>query len=220
MVSKCLECLAVDGSYSKSRIGVLVMGILSISLFIGLIVLTVQMKQINCDEEEGLPGWSKYAETQVACDLGEKNLIFGDYVKTEKDCFNNATANKEAKYVWLSKGTTTKHYCGLLRTCRVSEGRIPQVPGKTYIKNADGKFEIIGVTDNTCADTNNNTIFDKKDLFLKQCTEEAKKSKDAKYVWYAAPYNNEQKSRCTIYKECDLENGKVPSRPGKIHHKI
>ena len=60
MVHKWLGCLAVDGNYSKSRIGMLLMGTIVLGFLIWLIVLSVQIKNIDQDENKGIFGvWIK-----------------------------------------------------------------------------------------------------------------------------------------------------------------
>lgn len=54
MADKWLGCLAVDGNYSKSRIGMLLMGAIFLGFFIWLIVLSVQINNIDHDENKGI----------------------------------------------------------------------------------------------------------------------------------------------------------------------
>lgn len=54
MVNKYLECLAVEGNYSKARIGLLLLGIFGFAFFIWLIVLSVELGKIesSCESKE------------------------------------------------------------------------------------------------------------------------------------------------------------------------
>ena len=50
MAPKALECLVVDGNYSKQRIGALVGVLLAFAVFIWLIVLTAKLSGVEKDD--------------------------------------------------------------------------------------------------------------------------------------------------------------------------
>ena len=53
MVNKYLECLSVEGTYSKARIGCLIGGIAAIAALIWLIVLSCMLESIGNNSNSG-----------------------------------------------------------------------------------------------------------------------------------------------------------------------
>ena len=54
MAHKWLECIAVEGSYSKARIGMSLMGAIFLAFIIWLIVLSVQIGNMNKHGGKGI----------------------------------------------------------------------------------------------------------------------------------------------------------------------
>jgi len=219
MAHRFLECLAVDGNYSKARIGALLLAIFSIAFFIWLIVLTVNMSQIDCKENPNSDstGWSIISETQPTC---RSDHIEGDKeVKDKAECDKIAKANKDANFMWFAEtNNTQKWYCALYKTCYKSKSKFSSwAAGTTYMKDANGEFDVIvGKMDRQrCKeDEEGNTVWKWDDVFYQECKERAIKLTDAKFMMYAEAFTlkteneNSEKhnSRCELYKECHLQN--------------
>merc|ERR1712126_395329 len=102
MAAKLLECLAVDGNYSKARIGALLLAIFSIAYFIWLIVLTVNMSKIDCKEKPNSDstGWSIISETKPTC--GSTPMDRSGNVKDKAECDKKASENNATRFIWFA----------------------------------------------------------------------------------------------------------------------
>merc|ERR1712126_455895 len=217
MAAKLLECLAVDGNYSKARIGALLLAIFSIAYFIWLIVLTVNMSKIDCKEKPNSDstGWSIISETKPTC--GSTPMDRSGNVKDKAECDKKASENNATRFIWFahSEKKGKKPYCALFKTCLVSESKFSSIAaGTTFMKDANGEFNVIvGKMDRErCAEKENNRILQEPDVFYQECTERAIKE-DAKFMMYAEAFTlktkdgkaEKHKSLCELYKECTLE---------------
>ena len=225
MAPNCLECLTEDGNYSKLRIGLFLLGIFSIAFFIWLIVLTVNLNQINGNEEKNpdMSGWTILTESQPICG---NHFIGGKKLKNEEECIKFAASLNESNYIWMvvSRNEPEKKpvYCNLLKTCDLTKAMLPGEPGKMYYKDSKGKFRRFAVTENRmCAEKENNTIVEKADVYYEECFERAENSEDVNFMMYGKPLNAKgTKSKCVLYKECDLKDNIKVDQPIIILQRI
>jgi len=215
MAAKLLECLAVDGNYSKARIGALILAIFSIAYFIWLIVLTVNMSKIVCEEEpkSDSTGWSIYSDTQPTC--GDDPL--GNWeVKDKAECDKKAVEEKEANFMWFAEANEKKKYCAVFKTCHKSKSKFSSwAVGETFMKDANGEYNVtVGKMDRErCTEKENNIIDSWDDVFYQECIEKATNSEDTKFMMYAEAFSLEMTngtikdstSSCVLYKECKLK---------------
>jgi len=220
MASKLLECLTVDGNYSKARIGALLLAIFSLAYFIWLIVLTVSMSQINCEEKSNSSDstdWNIITVTQPMC--SHPNLDI--QVKDKVECAKKANETN-AIFMWFGKsGTEGKKSCQLFKTCPISESKFSKFAnGTTFMKGADDKYDIIvGKMDRKrCVEKGDKLISSEEDYFYKECLENAIKSDEAKFMMYAEAFSLKldngtavnHPSLCELYKECELKTFNDP----------
>lgn len=235
MAASCLECLTEDGNYSKLRIGTLLLGLFSIAFLVWLIVLTVQMNQLECDGESDLdlPGWKLFSETELTCGK-TNNEVTALNVKSEELCKEEANNDKYknvTNFIWIANDSSNKlhpHHCVLLKSCKISETRLPGSPGITLMKDSEGNFQPFSKTEDKTCDEKDKIGDTLEDIFRKECEKEAEKTKDANYIAYVEPFTKndangnktEMKSQCTFYKSCEVKKGEIPEQPTIILQKV
>jgi len=165
MVHRFLECLAVDGNYSKARICSLLLGICSIAVLIWLIVLSVQLgkAETECEECEsaisaGTSVPSGGSVTTPAASPTDKYEIVSTtegtcgieaIIKpnkpglTLKQCEERAEATPNAKFIFFSeeykgKPKDSVHtLCVMYKAC----GKVP----KRIVRGGTGAtYELVG----------------------------------------------------------------------------
>jgi len=201
MAQKCLECLVVDGNYSKARIGALLLGLISIAFLIWLIVLTVKVGKEEDAKAKATQDfeWDKIA---VTCSDKEGNMIVTESKDTLDKCKEFAAKDANAKFIFYSDDKDCTKYKG----CGKME--ISNKTGLTYQKT-DGK-DGWNRYDMTCGKDNLSfqvvSIVDS----LEKCKEEASKSDHGKFIYFShsSPFPNFNSSipGCYFYNKCDSTN--------------
>ena len=127
MAKKCLECLVVDGNYSKERITLLALGLLLIAILIWLITLTIKVEHIDNKYETRttivhtttsttkvslILSWEKIATTFNICNHSQTNVVIQNGTSLQQ-CEELANQIAEAKYFFYD----ITYSCIVFKTC-------------------------------------------------------------------------------------------------------
>lgn len=196
MVNKYLECLSVEGNYSKARIGCLVAAIFSLAAFIWLIVLTVQIgnvKKGGADNSDNTP--------KLECmTKGKKKCIF----PTPGDASDD-------KCEW--KKGDKKFECAT----EVNDDKTPKVVGdclyqcELEVEGYTQKFLYDGKKLESCSKKHEIKISKKQNTM--ECKTLCDDDKTCKF-FYTTDTNY-----CVTYKSCD-EHRTITGRPGTTFQKV
>jgi len=202
MALKCLECLVVDGNYSKARIGALLLGLISIAFFIWLIVLTVKLGKDD-DAGANAPQEFEWNEIAVTCSDDGNNKIETQSKASLEECKIWANKKDKAQFIFYSdENVTAPADCSIYMKCGEKERRIANNPGLTYQRDGDEKWKRY---DMTCGKDQHSyqtlTLVDS----LENCKEEASKSDRGKFIFFpdSPSANHENKTACLFYDMCD-----------------
>jgi len=200
MAQKCLECLVVDGNYSKARIGALLLGLISIAFFIWLIVLTVNLdkdKEAEANATQDFE-WDKIA---VTCSDKDDNKIDEESKDDLVACKKLANEKVNAKFFFYSDDKS----CTIYKACDKME--ISNKTGLTYEKNEKEKWIAYYMT---CG--KDNLSFEDVSMVdsVEKCKEEASKSDHGKFIFFSKsspfPKRNATMPGCYFYSQCDSAN--------------
>jgi len=209
MAQKCLECLVVDGNYSKARIGALLLGLISIALFIWLIVLTVKLGK---DEEAEASAkqdfeWNKIA---VTCSDEDDNKINTEVKNNLDECRQFGDSNKAANFIFFSDD---KH-CTIYKGC--DKMKISNKPGITNKKKENKQWDEY---ERTCGEgTVSFQLWAIVDS-LEKCQEEASKSEHGKFIFFSKSSSFKKVPGCYFYDECDPTNVHRPLHSGETYER-
>jgi len=221
MAQKCLECLVVDGNYSKARIGVLLLGLISVAFFIWLIVLTVKLGKDEDAEANATHNetqdfeWDKIA-WETCSEFGD-NKIDTKPKSDLKACQEWASKTENAGYIFYSYDNK----CTMYKVCVKIE--ITKKPGLTYEKQKNGEWIEYADEDipkKTCGNKNEKYSFQMISMVdsLEKCKEEASKSDDGRFIFFSnSSLLDKSIPGCYFYENCDSENLHVPKYPGETY---
>jgi len=210
MAQKCLECLVVDGNYSKARIGVLLLGLISISFFIWLIVLTVNLSKEE-DAEANATQDFKWDKIAVTCSDEDDNKIDTKLKDDQKKCQDWATKNKTAKFFFYSDDKN----CIIYKDCDKME--ISNELGLTYMKDEADKWNEF---DMTCGKDESSFQIMAMVVSLEQCKEEASKLDRGKFIFFSDPnVANSTIHECYFYDKCDSTNVHHTKHSGETYQR-
>jgi len=217
MAQKCLECLVVDGNYSKARIGGLLLGLISIAFFIWLIVLTVTLgKDEDSDANTNAPQDFEWEEIVATCSDNGDNKINTTSKDNRKKCGEWANNFNDAKFIFYSDDKT----CILYKECGEMEGRIANKPGFTYMKIDNDNWVTFDTSDVTCGKEKSSFQAIYKVDSLEKCKEEASKSDDGKFIFFSnSSLLGTETPGCYFYNKCDLKNLHSSDYSGKTYQR-
>jgi len=220
MAQKCLECLVVDGNYSKARIGALLLGLISIAFFIWLIVLTVKLGKDEARQNAEANATQSFEWDKIVwetCSEEKDNKIATEQKSDLKKCQDWASTNELAKYIFYSYDNK----CTSFKECNVM--KTPKEPGLTYKKEKIEKNDKwIEYEDpknrKTCGKGKFSFQMISMVESLEKCKEEASKSDDGRFIFFSKKsLLDEDIPGCYFYKNCDSENLHVPDYPGETY---
>jgi len=214
MAQKCLECLVVDGNYSKARIAGLFLGLISIAFFIWLIVLTVNLEK---DDAAGTNApqdfeWNKYV---VTCSDKDGNKISTESKNTLKECQDSAKF-ATASFIFY----TDDKSCNIYKRCGEKKRRVADKPGSTYKKltSLTGEWRKY---DMTCG--KDKLSFQAMAMVdsLEKCKEEASKSVHGKFIFYSnsSLLKDSTSPGCYFYDKCDSTYVLEPEVSGQTYQR-
>lgn len=192
MVNKYLECLSVEGNYSKARIGCLLMAIFSIAVFIWLVVLTAQISNAKKGEDDNEP--------KLECMTKDKKKCVFPFL--DGDSQHDKCEWKDKKFecaTEVNKDNKPASVGDCLYQCEL------KVEGYTQKFLYDGKKLL------SCS--NKQHIKINPNLDTMGCKDLCDKEKDCKFF-----YTTDSKY-CVTYKSCD-EHRTVTGRAGTTFQKI
>ena len=214
MAQKCLECLVVDGNYSKARIGALLLGLISIAFLIWLIVLTVNLdkdKEAEANATQDFE-WDKIA---VTCSDKVDNKIDEKLKDDLKKCQDWAK-DKNAEFIFYSDDKN----CAIYKACDKMEISIKT--GKTYQKD---KNDESGWSEYYMTCGKDNLSFKEVSMVdsVEKCKEEASKSDHGKFIFFSEsspfPKLNKTMPGCYFYGQCDSTNVHHTDSPGETYQR-
>jgi len=217
MAQKCLECLVVDGNYSKARIAALFLGLISLAFFIWLIVLTVKFGK-NEDAGTRAPQDFEWNKIAVTCSDDGGNKIDTQSKATLEECKQWAGDTNKAKFIFYSdENSTAPADCSMYMKCGEKERRIVNKPGLTFQKNENDKWKKYNMT---CGkDLISYQIVAMVDS-LEKCKEEASKSDHGKFIFFPNyPVANTNKTACKFYDMCDSTHVLTSKSSGETYQR-
>jgi len=207
MVTKGLECFVTGATYSKARIGVLLLGFLSIN----------PMKA-PADTNVEKVSWDEIATTAETCDFDEKNVFASKIVDSLEECEDLANQWKElGRNLFYDK---TKR-CTVFKNCD-KKAIFRDSPGTTYIYAGEiAKWMVESKSDSSCSSGDGNLVMT-IDKGIPICRIIARDMSDINFIFSSTSPDLPENvtSRCFFFKTCNLETGDVPIISGRTWKKI
>lgn len=210
MAQKCLECLVVDGNYSKARIAGLFLGLISIAFFIWLIVLTVNLEKDYAAGTNATQDF-EWDKISVTCSDKDDNKISTEPKENLKECKDLADS-KDAKFIFY----TDDKSCTMYNECDAKKSRFANNSGSTY-KRGEKEWKPY---DMTCGEDNDSYQVMAMVDSLDKCKEVASQFDQGEFIFFStSPLSDKPTHECYFYNECNSTKVHYSESPGETYQR-
>ena len=202
MAKKSIECLASEGNFSKSKISMILFGVVSIAVLI--------FEKTSASPNEKYE-WKKIASSFRTCSLDENNGIEYQNIQTFKECKKLADQRNGTTYIYYDSSM----HCVLFKACNKMEmGSFMDSPGATYKKNEDGnKWNQYTISQKSCNFISGDFIHYYPDLTFRKCKELGNNHNGWNYIFRYF------RGGCSFFKNCNEETRVMPKSEGLTYEK-